>query len=471
MNSSTGRIGIDLGTSSLKILYVPVSGELQIASSRYNIYSPRHGYAETPTGEWSDALKECMSSLGPIEGPVTIGFSGQMHGIVPCAGGRAIHPAILWSDNRASEYVSCIEVNDAVLFERLMNHPSAGMALFSILWLKDHKPELYNRTEVFLQPKDFVRYLLNGEPATEPSDAGATLLFDFRENRWYSWLLSRLGIDEGKLPPIKNSYSLAAPLPKGKAREFGIPEAAQLRIGGGDTACALLGNGIHNSGIIQLSIGTGAQIVEFVDRLPRYSSVLNTFPAIGNGWYVMSAHLNGGSFLEWVRGILAFEWDELYSELESKEIAEWVSELEDLVFLPYVNGERSPFMNPDLTGSLRGLKSTHNRVHIAIAAMLGSLCALRLGLENMSRNPILATGRSFEHDWWSKLTATVLDRSFYLSTRLNASAWGAALIGAGKNTDFFRRNQDGERGKEIVPDKQSAEAIRKHFARYRGLLL
>ena len=432
------HIGVDLGTGSIKLIVVSEDGEVRNAGASYPVLSPKPGYSETSADEWLRAFRACLSELEPFEENVTIGFSGQMHGIIPVAEGEALRSAILWSDTRAGALLDRIPKDQKIL-SRIMNVPSAGMGLLSILWLKENEPEIYNKAEYFLSPKDYIRYYLTGQPLTEPTDAGATLMYDQMEGAWHTGLLEALGVDSSKLPPVAGSFEEAAPVIPGRAKQLGLPAASVIRVGGADTACALLGNGINSSGCIQLSIGTGCQIAEYREELPDYSPSLNCYPAAGGGWYIISAHLNGGTFLEWLRSTFKFEWTDIYRELDSRPLEDWISELDGLTFLPYIYGERSPFMDPDLSGSLNGLRFSHKRIHIILAAMLGTLFAVRIGMETFGDNPVLAAGGSFKYPFWAVLTATVLRRSISLSARMDASAWGAALAGAGKESSFFKR--------------------------------
>lgn len=472
------HLGIDLGTGSVKVLALTPDGVEKSISRDYPVLSLHPGYAETPVAEWINAIRSALSELGPFTGYTTVGFSGQMHGVVPCAGGEAIHPAILWNDTRSVPQDYNLDDSDPEQSRRLMNRPSAGMALLSILWLKKNRKEIYDKTEVFLQPKDFIRYYLTGEAATDPSDAGATLLFDFVQKNWYQDLLLKYGIDSQKLPPIKESFSRAAPILPNLALEIGLPSDTEVRIGGADTACALLGNGIFDNKILQLSIGTGAQIISFNQKLPSYSSKLNTVPTVDGQSFRMAAHLNGGTFLEWLRRIIGFTWEDIYDILQSRSLEIWLSELQDLIFLPYINGERTPLMDADLSGNISGLKSTHTKNHIILAAMLGTLFAIRSGMDFICKEdsipfdiPLLATGGSFSHTWWAQLTATVLKHPLSISERLNASAYGAALIGSGKDSTFYKRFSVPSKGKVIEPDYSLSPYIDEMYGRFYHLSL
>jgi xylulokinase len=455
------HLGIDLGTGSVKVLAVSDDGVEISASKEYEIHTPQKGFAETQTKDWTIAIASALAEIGPFKENVTLGFSGQMHGVVPCSRGDAIYPAILWNDARAIKELESLSDLDQEEYHRLMNNPSAGMALLSILWLKNNQKTIYDQTEFFLQPKDYIRYYLTAEALTEHSDAGATLLYDCKERNWFHNFLQSQGISSEKLPPISESFSQSAPILAIRAVEMGLPENTEIHLGGADTACALLGNGICNNKSIQLSIGTGAQIVCYSKTLPSFSPKLNTYPTVDGGWYTMAAHLNGGTFLEWLRRILGFSWEEVYTVFDSHSLKKWLLELQGLIFLPYINGERTPLMSADISGNLSGLKAVHTRNHIIMAALLGTLFAIRSGLElicekeNIPENqPLLATGGSFSHQWWTRLSATVLKHPLIKSERLNASAYGAVLIGAGKESDFYKSYSIPVKGISYEPETE-----------------
>lgn len=468
------HLGIDLGTGSVKVLALSPGAEEKTVSAPYPVLTPQPGFAETPVIEWLDAVRNALAQLGTLPSEVTIGFSGQMHGVVPCAEGDAIYPAILWNDTRARYLLPEVDVSESTIKKHLMNQPSSGMALFIILWLKKYRRDIYDRTEYFLQPKDFIRYYLTGEAATDPSDGGGTLLYDFQDGCWYRDLLEKHGLDIDKLPPIRNSFTLTAPILPERAAELGLPKYSILRIGGADTACALFGNGISDESMLQLSIGTGAQIVRYARSLPPYIPGLNTFPAVDGGWYTMAAHLNGGSFLEWLRKILGFSWEEVYARLEAHSLEEWLREMQDLTFLPYINGERTPIMNADITGNLSGLKANHTRDHIILSALMGTLFAIRSGLDAILREdpgdiPLLVTGGSFSYAWWTRLVSTMLKRPLTISPRLNASVWGAALIGSGKDSDLYKNHAVPPLGGLYYPDEHVCSIIDDMYGHFQAL--
>lgn len=452
------RLGIDLGTGSLKIMAADGAGNpLGTASRSYRISAPEPGAAETDTEEWITALRDAWAELsvrliseGRDGRPESIGLCGQMHGVVPVdSGGRALHPALLWADGRGGEFLGAFDCLPAEIRANLMNAPAAGMAALVILWFKKYRRAVYDRASYFLFPKDYVRFRLTGQVATDRGDGSAGLLYDFRSRSWSDGVLAGLGIDGSKLPPIRSAFDRGGEVSAAGAAVTGLPAGIPVAIGSSDAACALFGSGIFRSvlfsevapsstpgpsmvggGPVQISVGSGAQVLEAVRQLPPFDPALNCYESAVDGVvYRMAAMLNGGVALEWVRSAVGIEWDEFYDDLD----AERVRLPEDLIFLPYLTGERTPYGDPDCRGAWIGLGLHHDRRQLLGAALLGVACSVRLGLESLGvdggRRAYLVGGSSRRESWRVTL-ASVLERELELCSVTDASALGAAQIGA-----------------------------------------
>ncbi len=444
------RLGIDLGTGSLKLMAIGPDGhQLGISSRPYRVLSPSAGAAETDVEEWVEALREAwielsatLAAVGLYGGVDSVGLSAQMHGLVPVAkNGRALRPAILWADSRGAELLSRFEGLPAEARARLMNAPATGMAALIIMRLMRDEPALYHEAECFLFPKDYLRLRLTGVRATDPGDASAGLLYDFVDRTWSHPVLDALGIDPEKLPPIRDAFDLAGTVSPLGAIDTGLPQGVPVAIGSSDAACALFGSGLFNDILvgdhsrlattspIQISVGSGAQVLEATRRLPPYDPALNCYESAVDGVrYRMAAMLNGGVALEWVRAAAGVEWDAFYKDLEAGRIPL----PEDLIFLPYLTGERCPYGDSAARGAWIGLGLHHDRQQLLAAALLGVACSVRLGLETLGatadRRSFLIGG-SARRGPWRKLLASVLRRPLELCDTPDASARGAALIG------------------------------------------
>lgn len=410
--------------------------------------------------------------------------------------GRALHRAITWADTRGAEFVEgCARAlggeagaagrsgeggqpeegwrpEAGGLFGRLLNAPAAGLTALSLLWMKLRDPDLYRATATILFPKDYLRYRLTGAMATDPGDASASLLWDFVDRDWSDRALAALGLDGGKLPAPLDSFSIAGAVCREAALETGLPEGVPVAVGSADKACELYGSGFFHayferaggapahsaadfrSGsarrtnsapdpdwssprIAQVSIGTGIQIVVPTLALPPYAPGLNLFETCAPGLrYRMAAMLNGGLALEWVRAALQGSWADLYADLENgdSDFSQALSRdlPRDLIFLPYLSGERSPFQNPRARGAWIGLGLHHSRRDMFASALLGVACTIRLGIESLNLAPdaaVYCVGGSTSFRPWMNIVAAVTGRRLFVSAEPDASVRGAAAIG------------------------------------------
>jgi xylulokinase len=428
------HLGIDLGTGSVKVMAVLEDGRELHASRAYGVGSPLPGYAETDCAEWLRGIREAWEELARGLGPRavdSIGLSGQMHGVVALSLAEGpVAPAILWADQRGKDCLGRIFALPEGMRERLMNFPAAGMAAATMLWLKENRPETYAKADLFLFPKDYVRWALTGSLATDYSDASGSLLYDFREGAWYGELLERLGLDAGKLPPIRGSAELAGAVSASGASLTGLPKGAPVAVGAGDTPAALLGSGLSGADALQVSIGTGSQVARLCATLPPYDPALNLFESTAPGYLCrVAAMLNGGLALERVRSLFGRTWREIYGEIEGRGLAPPL----DLMFLPYLGGERCPYMNPDARGGWSGLGLHHEWIDLVHAALLGVACSVRLGAETIGRDGVERfrfVGGSSKYPYWNSLLASVLGSPLEVCDRSECSALGAVILGA-----------------------------------------
>ena len=428
-------LGIDLGTGSVKLMLVDGKGEARVASAAYPIEAPQSGFSETDPAEWIRAIRQALAEFSDLSSVRSIGFSGQMHGIVllDAANQASLGRAILWSDQRGSSTLARFNALDNDYQARLLNAPASGMCATSLLWLKQERPTFYAKIRTVLFPKDYLRFMMTGQKATDYSDASGSLLYDFKERTWYSALIKELGLAEAYLPPIRAGIAQAGTVSAFGAQLFGLPEGIPVAIGGGDSTVAMFGSHLHSTNQLQMSVGTGAQISRPIaaDQLPAWNPALNVFEGIRSiDRYQVAAMLNAGIALEWVRRLIKRDWNEIYAALESRSAA---PNPPDLLFLPYLSGERTPYMNPSARGSWIGLGLHHTEMDLAFAALLGVACTLRLGLETLGMDgvdSIRAVGGSLKFDYWRNLLASVIGQPLEISEQTDISAYGAARIAA-----------------------------------------
>ncbi len=443
-------LGLDLGTGSVKALLVTENGEaVGEGSAQYPVRSPRPGWAESSPEEWWSAVAEATrAAVGSrAAGVAAIGLSGQMHGVVLADDrGRPSRPAVLWADTRSGEQLEAYRALGEDARERLANPPAVGMAGPSLMWLRDHEPEAYASARWALQPKDWLRLRLTGEAAAEPSDASATLLYDLRSDDWDYEVIEALNLRAGLLAPLVASGEAAGELAREAAEELGLRPGLPVAAGAADTAAAQLGVGLLRPGLVQLTVGTGGQIVAPKD-VPQPDPHLRTHlyrGALPGLWYSMAAIQNAGLALEWVRGVLGASWDDVYAEAFAVGPG-----AVGVVFLPYLSGERTPRFDPDARGAWVGVGLDQGRGHLMRAALEGVAFALREGLEALEDagtavSELRLAGGGVSEEAWQQLLADVLGRPLRLlpaATAAVASARGAALL-AGSASDFYRSPED-----------------------------
>ncbi|KWE95846.1 carbohydrate kinase [Burkholderia ubonensis] len=425
-------LGIDLGTGSVKLVTLDPDGvERAVASEPYALSSPQPGWAEIAPQAWWDALVRAAARLPADERAqvAAIGFSGQMHGVVLIdAAGRAVRPALLWPDTRAARLAAAADWPDAP------NPVAPGMAGPLLRWAAASEPAALRAARWAVQPKDWLRIALGGDVAADPSDACATALAT-PDGAWDAARLDALGLPRALFAPVRASTAPCGGLAAQAAAALGLPAGVPLATGAADTACAALGSGLVADGDALLTTGSGGQIVVLADRLPAARRGLHRYRvAAGGGYYTMAAMQNVGLALEAVRGWLGYaSWPAAYDDAFAQPASERLS------FLPYLSGERSPWMNPDARGGWLGLGLGDTRGAMMRAAFEGVAFALRAGLdairaegaEGAERRAVaslrLAGGGSVDPRW-RQLLADALGASLDALDCPNAATRGAALL-------------------------------------------
>lgn len=428
-------LGIDLGTSGVKVILVDQTGyTLTEATRTYPTSHPFPGAAETDPAQWWNAtcvaVQDAVAPVGDIR-IVGVGVDGQMHGLVLAdEDGAALRPAMTWADTRASDQAERWRALPDRLRRLLGNPISPGMTGPMLAWLLDHEPDVVERAAVALLPKDWLRMQLTGRAATEPSDASATLLWNTPEDTWAIEVTSTLGLPDRLLPPVLESADPAGDLTDAAAAQLGIisPGAIPVATGAADTAAALLATALR-AGQTLLTIGTGAQIVQ-----PLPHPTLGAEPvthlyraAQPDQWYAMAAIQNGGLALNWARDVLHVSWNELYAAATTPPNAD------DPIFIPYLTGERTPLLDTRVRGAWVGLDLRHTRIDLLRAAVTGVCCAIRHALAKLpdpTPTQLLVAGGGTRHPAMRQMLTSILGLPLMPVRTINASATGAALLAA-----------------------------------------
>jgi xylulokinase len=470
------HLGVDLGTSSVKALVTDEQARpLGSARATYPVLTPRPGRAEGDPADWWTATRRVVRDAVGAAGrsPTAIGLSGQMHGVVVVdARGTPIRPALLWPDTRAREIIDAYLALDPAAAERLANPLSPGMAGPLLRWLAVHEPDTDRATRWVLQPKDWLRFRLTGAIHAEPSDASATLLYDVIGDRWDDEVIGDLGLDPRRFPPLVPSTSLAGHLTAPAAEELGLAAGIPVAAGAADTAAAALGTGLLRPGAVQLTVGTGGQLVTPQDEpVPRPEAGTHLYrSALPRGWYAMAATLNAGLALDWVRALFALDWAEVYA------VTSTPIQPEDPLFCPHLVGERTPYLDPLLRGGWLELALDHDREAMLRSALEGVAFALRDALDALpvddARPPLRIAGGGSEHAGWRQLLADVLERPLGSMAVPDASARGAALVSALACDDLTAADVAGPLAPAVTPVAEPRPSVaalhRDRFERYRA---
>ena len=447
-------VGIDIGTSGVKSLIVDDVGRiLSEATKPYSLSCPAVNFFEQDPEEWWGqacmAVKE-MFSNGAIHPAdiMGIGLSGQYHGLVAVdERGDVVRPAILWNDQRTGPQSE--EIVRRVGQERLLSIAGTRGALYftacKLLWVREHEPEKYRRIKKIMLPKDFIRFRMTGLVATDVSDASGTMLLDLGKRDWSQEICGALDIDPGLLPKVYESCQITGRLSDVAAARLGLLEGIPVVAGGGDQACAAIGNGIVGEGDVTYSIGTSGVIYCATDSIRvDPEGRVNTFcHAVPGTWALLACINSAAASLNWfVENLCRFE------QAEAKKLGVSVYRIIDdaaaampegsdnLIFVPYLAGERHPHTDPLARGVFFGLHSGHTIGHMGRAVMEGVAYSFRDCLEvfralGVRIDNIKATGGGTRSDLWMKIMANVSGSPLILPGKNEGgAALGAAILAA-----------------------------------------
>lgn len=447
-------MGIDLGTSSVKSIIMDLDGNvIGVGKDDYGVMTPDIGYAEQDAEVlWEAAVRSIKkalsdSSIDPsdIKG---IGLSGQMHGLVPLDKQlKPVRPVIIWADQRSKQQIDNIYniVGIKEFREVTLNSLSTGFFICSLMWIRDNEPQNYGNIYKAVLPKDYIRFKLCGELATDVSDASATLAFNTAKRCWACDIIEKLGLDTGLFPKYGESYQIAGEITEECAEKTGLRRKTPVVCGGGDTIMHSVGNGIIKPGIVSANIGTAGQISTAVDT-PLYDSQfrLNTFCHAGNNlWIVLGGHLNGGITLKWLR-------ENYFPNMSLQQFDAIADEIppgcEGEIFLPYLSGERTPYQDPSARGILFGLTLRHGYKHMIRAAMEGVIMGLRLSLEifrelSIPIEKIVASGGGAKSKVWLQMQADIFDAGIHTVSGEEEACTGAAIV-AGVGAGIYKSIED-----------------------------
>lgn len=475
-------IGVDLGTSSLKTVLIDEDGnQLAISSKKYSISSPKQGYAEQDPAVWwggcASCINACIESSSACAADIKgVSFSGQMHGLVALDSEyNVIRPAILHCDTRSTEQVE--KIKSAIASPPLQtdfNPVYTGFLLSSLLWMKDKEPLLYEKIRYVMLPKDYLRFMLTGVIATDYSDASGTLAFDVKNLCWSKELLERLCISLELFPAVYQTYDLCGKVTAAAALLTGLREGTPVAAGGGDQVMQALGNGVTGPSLGTVNIGTSGQ-VSYISDSPVFNQDCgtNTFCSYEKGkWFTMGAIMSAGHSLQWFTDLFK---DLDYQSLD-RDINTQSGGVSGILFLPYLSGERTPHMNPNLRGVMAGLSHDTNREEMALSIMEGVAFALYQCMQvcdktGLTARKMVVSGGGAQSRIWCRILANVFNTALYRTVGSEQAAIGAAIV-AGIGIGIYKNVEEGCRrvvkyeSEVIIADIEMHKKYMDYYALY-----
>lgn len=450
-------LGIDLGTSGTKTVLFDQEGHgICSCTVEYPMYQPHNGWAEQDPQDWWHAAVETIQTVLKKSGVdpkdvVSLGISGQMHGLVMLdEKGQVLRRSIIWCDQRTQ--AECDEIHERVGREKLIaitaNPALTGFTLSKVLWVCNHEPEVYAKCRHILLPKDYVRYMLTGDFATEVSDASGMQMLDVPNRCWSDELLNILNIDKSLLAKVYESCEVTGHVSEEAAALTGLSAETLVVGGAGDNAAAAVGTGVVEDGKAFTTIGTSGVVFAHTDKLAiDPQGRVHTFCcAVPGAWHVMGVTQAAGLSLKWYRDNFCDAEKQAAQQmgvdpydLMNKEAAQSPIGANKLIYAPYLMGERTPHLDADCRGMFFGLSAMHTRRDLLRAVMEGVSYSLRdcLGVLNeMGVNPeqMLACGGGGKSPLWRQMLADVFNCPVATTVNTEGPALGVAIlagVGAG----------------------------------------
>ncbi len=437
-------LGIDASTTATKSLLMCASGEvLGVASPEYTYQTPQPLWSEQHPDLWWQAtvtgirqvLAQTQVDPADVKG---VGLTGQMHGLVLLdAAGEVLRPAILWNDQRTG--AQCNEIRRRLGKSRLIqltgNDALTGFTAPKILWVREHEPEVYAQVAHVLLPKDYVRYRLTGQFATDKAGGAGTLLFDIKARDWSPEVLEALDIPADWLPQTHEGPEITGHISAEAAEATGLKVGTPVVGGGGDQAAQAVGVGAVEPGIVAITLGTsGVVFASTSEPFIEPESRLHAFcHAVPGRWHLMGVMLSAAGSLRWYRDTLApgVDFDALLAPA-----AKVPSGSEGLLFLPYLTGERSPHPDPLARGAFVGLTVRHTQAHLTRAVLEGVAFGLRDSFELIKSvglaeiRQVRVSGGGARSALWRQILADVLNAELVTVNTTEGAAYGAALLAA-----------------------------------------
>jgi xylulokinase len=441
-------MGIDVGTSGTRALVIDPAGRIVGSATTEHVpfATPRPGWAEQDPADWwratGDAVRGALAAAGIDGGGIAaVGFSGQMHGSTLLdERDQVVRPALLWCDQRTGAECEAItsKIGAARLIELALNPALTGFTLPKLLWVRRHEPELWARVRSVLLPKDYVRFRLTGDRATDVADASGTLLFDVANRRWSTEIAGVLDIDLSLLPRAFESPDVTGTVSAAGAGATGLRPGTPVVAGGGDQAAGAVGMGIVRAGLVSATIGTSGVVFAATTRpaLDPKGRVHTFCHAVPGMWHVMGVTQGAGLSLRWLRDMMGggLSYDQM-----TEAAAAVAAGCDGARWTPYLMGERTPHLDPEARATLAGLTASHTRGHLVRAVLEGVTFSLQDSFSIFSEmgvpvHGVRLGGGGAKSALWRQIQADVYGHPAEIVEAEEGAAYGAAIlagVGAG----------------------------------------
>jgi xylulokinase len=485
-------LGIDLGTGGTRVLLLDQRGRVLGSASAEHaaMRSPQIGWAEQEPRDWwqavCQAIPRCLQQGQTRAQEVdAIGLTGQMHGLVLLdAAGDVLRPAIIWCDQRTQK--QCDEITDRVgarrLIELTANPALTGFTLPKIWWVREQEPEVWKRVRNFMLPKDYLRFRLTGNKATDVADASGTLLLDVRKRKWSAEMREISRIDEELLPQVFESHEITGTVSEEGARAAGLRPGIPVVAGAGDQAAGAVGMGIVRPGAVSVTIGSSGVVFAatanpVIEPRGRIHTFCHALPA---RWHVMGVTQGAGLSLRWFRdqfGTGEHDSRDPY-ELLTREAAAVPPGANGLLWAPYLMGERTPYLDPLARAALVGVTAQHTRGHIIRAILEGVAFSMRDSLTIFANLGVPITsirlgGGGARSELWRQIQADIYGRAVEIIAADEGAAFGAALlagVGIGAWSDVETACDAAVRVASVVePRTETSDLMNRQYAEYQKL--
>lgn len=480
-------MGIDISTTSAKALLIDESGNvIGKAATELSLSTPKPLWSEQTPLEWWHgiiaSIQELLHQTNINSADISaIGLTGQMHGLTMLdERGNVLRPAILWNDQRTGK--QCDDIHEIIGKGKFLNISGnvalTGFTAPKILWVKQNEPEVFAQCAHILLPKDYIRYQLTGEFASDRAGGSGTVLFDIKQRDWSSEITQELGIPPNWLPKTYEGTEITGKITAEAASLTGLAEGTPVAGGGGDQAAGAVGMGAVMPGVVSLTLGTSGVIFAateepYIEKEGRLHAFCHAIP---DRWHLMGVMLSAAGSLKWYRETISPEtaYDQLIAPA-----AEIPAGSEGLYFLPYLTGERTPYPDPLARGGFIGLTLRHTIPHMTRSVLEGVAFGLRDSFELMKKsglaqiNQVRVSGGGAQSPIWRQILADVLNTELVTVNTTEGAAYGAALcagvsIGTWSDIDTACASTILLTGK-TTPDPETVYKYEKHYQVYAGL--